>query len=96
MTTWGASLVLESETKAGRWVYGADYSRDVVESYSRKYKADGSLDKVEAQGPVADDATYDLLGVFVQNTVPLWNGALELTPGARATWAALDADASSL
>lgn len=92
VTTWGASLVLESETKAGRWVYGADYSRDVVESYSRKYKADGSLDKVEAQGPVADDATYDLLGVFVQNTVPLWNGALELTPGARATWAALDAD----
>ncbi len=91
VTTWGASLVLESETDAGRWVYGADYAHDDVDSYSRKYKTDGSLDKIEAQGPVADNATYDLLGVFVQNTLGLWDGALELTPGMRATWAAMDA-----
>ncbi len=91
VTTWGASLVLESATDFGRWVYGMDFARDEVDSYSRKYKADGTLDQVEAQGPVADDATYDLLGVFVQNTVGLWDGALELTPGVRATWAALDA-----
>lgn len=92
VVTWGASLVLESETDFGRWVYGVDYARDVVDSYSRKFKADGSLDQIEAQGPVADDATYDLLGVFVQNTLPLLGGAVEATPGVRATWAALDAD----
>jgi hemoglobin/transferrin/lactoferrin receptor protein len=92
VVTWGASLVLESETDAGRWVYGMDYARDEVDSYSRKFKADGSLDQVEAQGPVADDATYDLLGVFVQNTLPLLGGAVEATPGVRATWAAMDAD----
>jgi hemoglobin/transferrin/lactoferrin receptor protein len=92
VATWGGSLVLESETGWGRWVYGVDFSRDVVDSRGRRYKADGSLDRVEAQGPVADEATYDLLGVFVQDTLPVAGGLLELTPGVRYTRAALSAD----
>ena len=92
VTTWGASLVLESETQVGHWVYGADYYRDEVDSFSRKFNADGTLNKVEAQGPVADDTSYDLLGVFVQNTLPLWGGAVDVTPGARVTWAKLNAN----
>ena len=92
VTTWGAALVLESDTHVGHWVYGADYYRDKVDSFSRTYKADGTLKAIMAQGPVADDASYDLLGVFVQNTVPLWGGAVNVTPGARLTWAALDAN----
>ena len=92
VTTWGAALELESPSALGRWVYGVDVARDEVDSFSRRYKADGSLNKVEAQGPVADDATYDLVGVFVQDTVALFGGALEATPGVRYTYAALDAD----
>ena len=92
VTTWGAALELESPSALGRWVYGVDVARDEVDSFSRRYKADGSLNKVEAQGPVADDATYDLVGVFVQDTAALFGGALEATPGVRYTYAALDAD----
>ena len=92
VTTWGVALTLESETDFGHWVYGLDWYRDEVDSASRRYKADGTLNKVEAQGPVADDASYDLLGVFVQDTVPVARGALELTPGVRYTRAMLDAD----
>lgn len=91
-TTWGAALELESPSALGRWVYGVDVARDAVDSFSRRYQADGSLNKVEAQGPVGDDATYDLVGVFVQDTAALFNGALEATPGIRYTYAALDAD----
>lgn len=92
VTTWGVALTLESETDFGHWVYGLDWYRDEVDSASRRYKADGSLNKVEAQGPVADDATYDLLGAFIQDTVPLFGEALELTPGVRYTYARLDAE----
>ena len=91
-TTWGAALELESPSALGRWVYGVDVARDEVDSFGRRYQADGSLNKVEAQGPVADDATYDLVGLFVQNTVALFGEALEATPGVRYTYAALDAD----
>lgn len=91
VTTWGALLQFESDTAAGDWVYGAEYYRDDVSSYARKYTADGSLDKVEIQGPVADDATYDNAGAFVQNTLSLFDGALDVTPGARYTYIQADA-----
>lgn len=92
VTTWGAALVLESETSLGQWVYGADYYHDEVGSFSRTYTADGTLKAIAAQGPVADDASYDLLGVFVQNTLPVWGGAVDVTPGARLTWAKVNAN----
>lgn len=92
VTTWGASLELQSETDFGRWTYGVDYSRDEVDSFGRHVKADGTPGKTDVQGPVADDASYDLAGVFLQDTVPLFREAIELTPGVRYTWAQLDAD----
>ncbi len=92
VTTWGAALELHSETDVGHWVYGADYFRDEVDSYGRHYGADGALTAEDVQGPVADDATYDLVGVFVQDTVGLADGGIELTPGVRYTYAALAAD----
>ena len=58
-------------------------TRDGLRLYGRHYKADGSLNKTDAQGPVADNASYDLLGVFVQDTLPLFHEAIELTPGIR-------------
>jgi hemoglobin/transferrin/lactoferrin receptor protein len=87
--TWGAALVLESDSAVGRWVYGVDYYRDLVDSYGLRIEP-GAAPKRAAQGPVADDASYNLLGVFVQNTAEA--GGIELTPGLRYTRAELDAD----
>ena len=76
---WGQ---FESETDLGTLTYGIDWYRDSVDSYS-------STNPI--QGPVADDASYDLLGVFVQDVTPLWEDS-ELVVGGRWTYAAADAD----
>jgi hemoglobin/transferrin/lactoferrin receptor protein len=91
VVAWGVALALESQTRFGRWAYGADYYRDVVDSYGRRYKTDGTVDD-DVQGPIADDAAYDLAGAYVQGTLPLFDDALELTPGLRYTYARMDAD----
>ncbi|MCE9616559.1 MAG: TonB-dependent receptor [Lentisphaerae bacterium] len=90
--TYGTTLQLEKESALGEWVYGADYYRDFVNSGASRFRADGSLSKVEIQGPVADDATYDLAGLFLADTIRLGDGALDLIPGARYTYARADAD----
>jgi len=92
VTAWGASLQLEGGSGAGDWVCGAEYYRDCVDSYARKYRADGSLGKTEIQGPVADDAAYDLAGVYIQDALTLLDGRLDVIPGARYTFARADAD----
>lgn len=91
--TWGATLQFSSSgRRAGDWVYGAEFYRDGVDSFSRKYAADGSLTRVESQGPVADNAVYETAGLFAQDTLRFLDGALEVVPGARYTHAAADAD----
>ncbi len=91
VTTWGSSLQLESDTALGNWVYGAEYYHDGVDSYLNKYKANGALSKVGIQGPVADDATYDSIGLYVQDTISLFDGQLDVIPGARYTAAQTEA-----
>lgn len=90
--TWGASLQMESKSSIGNWTYGAEYYRDGVDTYGRKYAADGSLEKTEIQGPFADDASYNSAGVFVQDTLSLFNEKLDVIPGARYTYAKADAN----
>ncbi|MDI6774847.1 MAG: TonB-dependent receptor [Verrucomicrobiota bacterium] len=92
VTAWGGALQLRSDTSLGQWVYGTEYYFDDVSSYARKHKADGRLDKVEIQGPVADDAAYQSLGVYVADTIRLLAGRLDVVPGARYTFARADAD----
>jgi hemoglobin/transferrin/lactoferrin receptor protein len=91
-TTWGSSLQLTSESPVGQWVYGVDYYRDFVDSYTRKYKADGSFDKADIQGPVADDATYETVGFYAADTLRLFDGGLDVIPGVRYTASRADAD----
>lgn len=91
--TWGAAVQLESDAGLGDLVYGFDWYHDEVSSYLRKYKADGSLSTVEIQGPVADDASYDLAGVFVENTMGFLDGRLDVVPGLRYTYARAEANA---
>ncbi|NQT21793.1 MAG: TonB-dependent receptor, partial [Planctomycetes bacterium] len=88
--TLGFWAQFETLHPLGRLSYGVEYYHDNVNSYKRKYKADGSPDGTEIQGPVADDATYDLMGAFVQNEVPL-SDKLSATVGARYTHAQVDA-----
>jgi len=88
--TFGAWLQGGSQTSVGYWTFGADWYHDDVESFQRSYQADGSLDKVEIQGPVADDAAYDLWGVFCQDDVSL-SCAVDLLAGARYSYARVDA-----
>jgi len=58
--TLGLWAQLESPSPIGRLVYGAEWYHDIVNSYSSRNPI---------QGPVADDATYDLAGVYVQDEI---------------------------
>ncbi len=91
VNTLGLSLQLISPSPFGRWIYGAEYYRDWVDSSYRGYSAAGNLTTVRFQGPVADDASYDLVGTFVENHFPLVEDRLELILGGRFTHAAAEA-----
>jgi hemoglobin/transferrin/lactoferrin receptor protein len=91
VVTWGASLQLQTDSDLGRWVYGAEYSRDYVDSFSHQLAADGSVSQRAIQGPVGDDATYDVLGAYVQDIVPLMDGRLQIIPGVRYTYSRAEA-----
>jgi len=72
-------------------VYGFDWYRDDVSSFNVQYNVDGSVRSVGVQGPVADDATYDLAGLYVQGE---WQVSPRFTAslGGRYTWAAAEAN----
>ncbi|MEN9574470.1 MAG: hypothetical protein RL514_2325 [Verrucomicrobiota bacterium] len=91
VTTLGLNGYLVSETPVGRWVYGVEYYHDWVGSFRRNFNAAGALTGTPAQGPVADDATYHLAGLFAEDTIPFFNERLELSLGGRFTYAAADA-----
>lgn len=91
VNTLGISAQLESPTPIGRLVYGVEYYRDWVNTSFEGYNASGTLDTVRVQGPVADDATYDLAGVFLEDQIPLFDERLELIVGGRYTYARADA-----
>ena len=80
--TLGVLAQASTSTSVGRLTYGLDYYRDDVSSFS-------STNPV--QGPVADDATYDLLGVYVQDEIDVTE-RLELLLGGRFNYAAARSD----
>jgi len=85
---------VQSETPEfflGKMVAGIEYYSDRVNSYLRKYNAAGALTSTEIQGPVADNSSYDLLGIFVQDEVKLTD-KMDLTIGIRYTGAEVKAD----
>ncbi len=79
--TLGFFSHLSSDTDVGRLTYGVDVYHDSVDSF----KSDEPI-----QGPVADDATYDLFGAFVQDEIEL-SERLSVILGARFNYAAVDA-----
>ncbi len=87
--TAGLDLQLTSDTSIGKLTYGADYYRDSVDSMSSFYNANGSFNRFGIQGPVGDDSTYDLFGVFIQDEIAVSDRAT-LFLGGRYTYAAAD------
>lgn len=80
--TFGLWSRAESDSAIGRFAYGFDFYHDVVGSYSS-----GNT----IQGPVGDDASYDLFGIYVEDRLalgPRW----EWTLGGRYGYAAAKAD----
>ena len=87
--TLGFFTHLFRETPAGRWTWGLDFYHDSVDSFLDRFENQSDADDI--QGPVGDDATYDLLGLFVQDELDL-SERTRLTLGARWNHAAADAD----
>ena len=81
--TLGTFLRLQSPTEIGRWLYGLDYYHDWVDSFFKDYNVNGTPRSERLQGPVADDSSYDLFGLYVEDQIPLANERLELTIGGR-------------
>jgi hemoglobin/transferrin/lactoferrin receptor protein len=81
--TLGIDLALESPVGPGNLVYGLDYYRDDVDSHAERNTGRGFVFR-PASRPVADDSTYDLLGIYAQY---LWQAteALRVEGGARYT-----------
>lgn len=84
LQSWGLAVNLESDLGPGSLVYGFDLYHDRVDSAGTRTGRDP-----RTQRPVADDAGYDLLGIYAQyrwKPVPS-SERVELTLGARYTYA---------
>ncbi|MGR8930365.1 MAG: TonB-dependent receptor plug domain-containing protein [Gammaproteobacteria bacterium] len=88
--TVGLTIEADKITAFGKWTYGIEYYHDSVNSFKNNYNANGSFKNSDIQGPVADDAAYDLFDIFIQNEYALLE-SLDLTVGGRYTHAAVDA-----
>lgn len=86
---FGAILTFESPTSLGRFSYGVEYYHDDVQSWGASWNADASFRSLKPRGTVADDSSYDLLGIYVQDEIKIGE-RLTLIPGARWTWAQAD------
>ena len=89
--TFGVGLELTSPTPLGRLTYGVDWYHDAVDSFRDDFDAVGTFTGSAIQGPVGDDGTYDLLGLFVQDEVDL-GADFDLILGGRLTWASAAVD----
>lgn len=91
VNTVGAFFSLKSPTSIGDLIYGAEFYHDDVDSFKHKLNADGSVKSTSIQGPVGDDATYDTMGVYLQDEIPLAE-MMSLILGGRYDFASADAD----
>jgi hemoglobin/transferrin/lactoferrin receptor protein len=79
---FGVFSTLRSGSPIGEWTYGFEYYRDFVQSRSSSN---------DIQGPVGDNAAYDLFGLYLQDEIALGKRAA-LTIGGRWNYNAADAD----
>lgn len=77
--------------RSGTWTWGLEAYRDEVDSFGVQLDAAGNVLRREIQGPVGDDARYDLWGLYVQNEAR-WSPRLSSILGARWTGARASVD----
>lgn len=82
VNTVGTYWQFEKDMDGWKLAYGLDYYHDDVDSFSSSNPI---------QGPVGDDAAYDLLGIYAQGEISL-DEKWTLTAGARFSYAAAEAD----
>ncbi|MDM3870489.1 TonB-dependent receptor [Porticoccus sp. W117] len=85
----GLEVQFTSTTDVAELVYGVDVYRDRVTSARTDFNADGSVDRVRIQGPVGDDARYDLAGIYLQAELSISDRSA-LTLGSRYSYTAAD------
>lgn len=90
--TWSVQTQFRSPSRWGLWTYGAEVAHDSVDSFRTDFNADGSVRRVRIQGAVADDASYERLGIYVQNEISLVRDRLTLIQGGRFNAYRLDTD----
>lgn len=88
--TLGLALQGTSPSAVGEWTYGLENYRDFVDTYQLNYNAAGAFTGRGIQGPVADNSTYDLAGLYAQDDIEL-PARLHLLVGGRLTYARADA-----
>ena len=89
VNSYGAIAQIEKDTSIGYWTVGADYYYDDVDSFRRNFSG-GSLSSVDVQGPLGDDANYNLLGIYAQNEFEAFG--IDWISGVRYTYARASAD----
>jgi hemoglobin/transferrin/lactoferrin receptor protein len=87
--TFGASASGRRRTSIGEVTVGFDAYHDEVSSFRDDF-LNGVFQGSQVQGPLGDDATYDLVGAYVQDRLCL--GRWELVGGLHFTYAAAEAD----
>lgn len=87
--TWGLVSRAAKETSVGRLRAGIEYYRDSVNSFTNRFADQTAADDI--QGPLADDASYDLGGLYSELEFDVAEHTT-LTAGARFTYAAADAN----
>jgi len=80
--TFGATAQFESPSPIGYLTYGVEYYHDNVNSFSTRNRI---------QGPVADEASYDLLGLYLQDEISV-SDRLDFIFGARVNYARAEAN----
>ena len=92
VNTLGGYTSIKSTSPIGTLIYGFEAYHDAVDSYNRNLKPDGSLKSSAIQGPVGDNATYDSIGLYLQDEI-LLTEKLSLILGVRHEYSAADAKA---
>ncbi len=87
--TVGLQFRASRGTSYGSLAFGAEWYRDSVDSFRERF-ADGTPADL-IQGPVADDSTYDIGGLYGETAFDVADHTT-LTAGARVTYAAADAN----
>ena len=82
VSTLGTTIQMAKGDNEKRWTYGVEYYHDEVDSFS----SSNSI-----QGPVANDASYDLIDLFAQRETTLFED-FHLITGTRFSHAAVDAE----